>query len=181
MTVPASWAKDEIASLPEIATAELSVDYQAKTTRSEFCHAAIKFVELYYDKSIDEILSDRNLTPGTFNDTTDHDILAANALKICEGDGSGNAMPDQLLTRAHAAKFLNNILVNVIGLEDPEANLELFSDYNKIPAYAHTSVTHLFDLGVMYGTSNSVFEPLSNYTHEMSLVTFVRLWNALKK
>jgi len=55
-------------------------DFQANTTRAEFCRAAVNFVEKYYDMPVSDILEERELEAKTFADTNDPAIAAAAAL-----------------------------------------------------------------------------------------------------
>lgn len=231
VSVPSSWAVEELKKANNFAITEMQIDYQANTTRAEFCHAVVNFVEMYYGKAIDEVLTERELTVGSFKDTSDADILAANALGIVNGF-AGYFDPNAYLTREQAAMFMYNIVINMLNssAKDDTASENIESDgilntaeeYTDIsdlsPEYTNTNtntnnisdteidyidetiisnwvteykdassisdwaikaVYTVSDANIMYGSDGS-FNPKGHYTHEQSILTLLRLWNAVQ-
>ncbi|MDR0857658.1 MAG: InlB B-repeat-containing protein [Oscillospiraceae bacterium] len=180
-SAPSSWAAADIAKAKELklSTTELEANYQANTTRAEFCRLAVNFVEIYYGKSISEVLANKKLTLGKFSDTNDSAILAANALGIVAGIGDGSFNPKGTLTREQAAVMLTMTL-EAIGIDtsaDADAN---FADNSATASWAQNSVNSVFSRGIMAGTGNNNFAAKESYTHEQSIATILRLYNNTK-
>lgn len=174
------WAIPEVqyAISRGVATEELQKGYKFNTTRAEFCRAAVNFLEVYYNKSIADILKERNLTPKTFADTSDSAIAAATALGITSGTDTVKNLfsPNLELTREQAAAMLKRTL-DVIGAKI-DAKSVAWTDAGDISSYALEAVGIIYSAGVMGGTSTNslVFSPKSPYNHEQSVVTFTRLY-----
>jgi hypothetical protein len=182
LPVPSAWAVEPLRAAERFAVANLQTNYQANATRYAFTIAAVNFVEQYYGKGIDAILKERALTPGSFSDTDDADILAANALGIVAGSG-GMFNPDRLLTREEAAALVNNIIVRVLGLdnaaEDKDPASSKYGDADSIASWALDAVSVVTEKGIMSGDGTN-FNPKQPYTHEMCIITFLNFWNAVK-
>ncbi|MCL2772563.1 MAG: C-type lectin domain-containing protein [Oscillospiraceae bacterium] len=180
-----AWALTDTKSavMRGIATPDLLTNFQANTTRAEFCRAAVNLVEKYYGKPVADVLTDRSLQAKTFADTTDPAIGAAAALGITNGtDAAKNLFsPDSTLTREQAAAMLKRTL-DVIGVT-VDGKVVTWSDAGDISSYAVDSINMIYSAGVMNGTSTSllVFSPKTPYTHEQSIVTLNRLWDFLHK
>ncbi|MDR1210123.1 MAG: S-layer homology domain-containing protein [Clostridiales bacterium] len=166
----------ETANKLGLSIADLTNGYQAATTRAEFCRAAVNFLRKYgYNVDV--------VTPKIFADTSDKDIGIAATLKITSGTDTAKNLftPDRKLTREEAAALLKNVL-DVLGVKY-DATAVVWADAKDISAYAQTAANAMYNATVMGGTSTSklVFEPKSPYTHEASIVTFVKLWEFVKK
>lgn len=160
-------------------TPELDRNYQAATTRAEFCRAAVKFIEKYYNKTYPTILTERGLTIQQFSDTSDPIIGAAAALGITQGTGDNKFSPNLDLTREQAATMLNRVLI-MLNMEKNYPDVS-WTDLNAISDWAKQSINNIYALGVMNGTSATslIFSPKSPYTHEQSIATLLRLWKAI--
>ena len=177
------WAVSTVKAAVErgLATDDLMKDFQANTTRAEFCRAAVNFVEKYYDMPVSDILEERGLEAKTFADTNAPAIAAAAALGITNGtDIEKNLFsPDLPLTREQAATMLKRIL-DVLEIIVDSETVE-WTDADSISGYAVEAIDIIYAAGVMGGmsTESLVFSPKTAYIHEQSIVTFNRLWDFL--
>ena len=99
---PSSWAIEEVdaARAEGLIPAELDSSYQANITREEFCHLMAQLLSAQTGKSVDQLLSDFDLTPSSaYADTSDKDILAMSALGIVKGVGNNRFSPAASITR----------------------------------------------------------------------------------
>lgn len=149
-------------------------------SRLQFAQLAVNLLEEYYDKNIDEILADKGvvINEAMFTDTTDKDVLTANALGIVSGYGDGIYNPDGELKRQEAAAILYRT-AKVMGLEMEGADLSVFTDLDSIGTWAREAVAFCKAAGVMSGTSETTFDAQSAYTREQCVVTIVRLFDAV--
>jgi hypothetical protein len=177
---PSSWAVESVreAALRGLSANELIGNYPANTTRAEFCRAAVQFLEVHWDENIEAILDDRELSLGSFFDTTDAGILAANALGIVAGVGGGYFDPDGVITREQAAVMLANTLA-VLGEKASENTSAQFKDLSSISDWAINGVNTVFACAIMNGTGDNMFSPKAYYTHEQTIITFNNLYNYL--
>lgn len=181
-----SWAAPEVAEAIErgLATSELQSNFQANTTRAEFCRSAVNFLEQYYNEPIADILKDKGLTAKPFADTSDPSIATAAALGITQGTSSVENLfsPNLTLTREQAAAMLARTLI-VTGVKTAGNPLVNWTDANDISDYATNAIDAMYAYGIMSGLSNTalVFSPKSPYTHEQSIMTFNRLFKFLNK
>lgn len=144
-------------------------------SRKSFAQMAVALLEAHYGKDIDEILVDKGVTTGSFTDTDDPAVLAANALGIVNGYGNGSFGPENSITRQEAAAILART-AQVLGLPQDGADISGFTDLSQIGEWARDSVAVCKALGVMYGTSDTTFSPRSSYTREQCVVTILRLF-----
>jgi hypothetical protein len=104
------WAEKEVREAIDLGLipADMQKDYTKNITRAEFCRLTVVLLENIYETTIEDILSQRGLTPdkAVFTDTHDPDILAANALGIVFGDGKGIFNPHGEIKRGEAAAML---------------------------------------------------------------------------
>ncbi|MBQ7599486.1 MAG: S-layer homology domain-containing protein, partial [Clostridia bacterium] len=93
-----SWALAEVESgikeglVPE----NLQANYTSPVTRGAVAQMFVNLLEKTAGKSIDDIMAEKGvaINEGAFTDTTDKAVLAANALGIINGTGSGKFSPD---------------------------------------------------------------------------------------
>ena len=177
---PSDWAKDSVAAAKNLGlvTEEMQSGFQSAATRAEFCRLAVRFVEVYYGKTAEAILVERNLSPMSFNDTDDKAIAAAAALGITTGTGEGQFSPNQTLTREQAATMLRRVLA-VIGKDIANPSVAAWTDAGKISDWARTAADAMYAAKVMNGTSTTtlVFSPQEAYTREQAVITVLNLWN----
>ena len=117
---PSSWAKEEVEAgiaaglVPE----ELQKDYTSPVTRGQVAEMFINLLEKSSGKSTDELIKEKgaSINEGVFIDTTDKNVLAANALGIINGTSKDKFSPDGTLKRAQIAAIINRV-AKVLGFE----------------------------------------------------------------
>ncbi|MBQ7599600.1 MAG: S-layer homology domain-containing protein, partial [Clostridia bacterium] len=115
-----SWALAEVeAGIKEgLVPANLQANYTSPVTRGAVAQMFVNLLEKAAGKSIDDIMAEKGvaINEGAFTDTTDKAVLAANALGIINGTGSGKFSPDGTLKRAQIAAIINRV-ARVMGIE----------------------------------------------------------------
>ncbi len=160
---------------PEIYTKEIT----APITRADFCHYAVKLLEVAENQSTDEILANEgfSIAHDPFTDTDDLVVSVAAALGIVTGTGNGMFLPNGSITRAEAAAMLMRT-AKVLGYQ-PDGTSASFSDLSNQADWAKTAVQFVSAAGIMNGTASGVFSPKQNYTYQQSCITMWRLLKAL--
>ncbi|MBQ7600478.1 MAG: S-layer homology domain-containing protein, partial [Clostridia bacterium] len=114
------WALAEVeAGIKEgLVPGNLQANYTSPVTRGAVAQMFVNLLEKAAGKSIDDIIAEKGLSinPVAFTDTTDKAVLAANALGIINGTGSGKFSPDGTLKRAQIAAIINRV-ARVMGIE----------------------------------------------------------------
>ena len=180
---------DEIVSAMSAGLVPVSLrsNYSSAITRADFCKLISQFVESASGKSMSEYLKAKGLdnSTGSFTDTSDSSVLAASALGIVTGYDDGTFRPSKTITRREAAAMLKR-LADVTGCRETTFRTA-FSDISDQPDWARTGINFVTSCAdpstgnkVMNGTGNSKFSPQANYTREQSIMTMIRLYNALK-
>jgi hypothetical protein len=170
---PSSWAVQTVSEAKELglATAALTNDYSAATTRLEFCKATVNLLRRHgYDTT--------SVTPHAFADSNDPDIGIAAALGITSGTDKVKNLfsPDRQLNREEAATLLNNVL-SVVGMRADTASVA-WTDATGMSSWAVQPANDMYNHGIMSGmdTTKLVFSPKSSYTHEQSIITLLKVW-----
>ena len=181
-----TWAENEVnnAINNDIVPSFLQMKYKDNITREEFCKLVIKMLTTKLNTSIDKYISDENIiiNENRFTDTTDENILLTEKLGIVNGYENNLFKPDSNITRQEAAVILNNLskYMNITV----NNNKNLFSDDNKIGAWAKSSVYNINSISdkngnfVMSGVGNNNFNPQGFYTREQAILTVYRLYNS---
>ena len=180
---------DEIVSAMNAGLVPVSIrnNYSAAITRADFCKLISQFIESSSGKSISEYMKDKGIdaNSGSFRDTSDSNVLAASALGIVTGYDDGTFKPTKTITRREAAAMLKR-LANVTGCKESTFRTA-FKDISDQPEWAKTGINFVTACAdpstgnkVMNGTGSSIFSPNANYTREQSIMTMIRLYNALK-
>lgn len=122
-------------------------------TRAEFCSTLNQLNKFTKEADV------------TFKDVKDTDWFAADirravAAGYLQGDGSGYAKPDGLLTRAEAAVMLNGIM----KYKDAAGESKKFKDYKKIPSWAVSSVDACVKQNIIKGDDKGNFRPNDSLT-----------------
>ncbi len=187
--IPADWAQEEVrqAFSYELIPYELQKKYADKITRKEFCELAIRLIEAKEDADIDAVLEEKGLhSTAAFKDCSDEAVLAAYALGIVKGKGSGLFDPKGAITRQEAAVMLTKT-ANVLGTHAPDGTAVSFRDSGNFASWAKGSITFVSGLSddksgkaVMGGTGEGKFSPASSYTREQSCCTMLRLYDAVE-
>lgn len=82
----------------------------------------------------------------------------AQVRRIINGYPDGSFRPNSFLTRAQVAVILASTLRH-IGIKLPEANSGVYTDADKIPAWAVTAVSELTGAGIFKGRPGGIFAP----------------------
>ena len=157
--------------------------YNASITRAEFCKLIAAFLEQYYGKTLDEIVTDKGSASASFTDTRDEDVLNIAALSIVTGMGEGKFAPNNSISRQQAATMLAR-LADVVGCKTNASEVS-FSDASAIAGWAQDGVGFISacqdpttSKRVMGGTGAGRFSPKGSYTREQSIMTLIRLFHA---
>lgn len=169
---PSSWAEEQVhtAISAGLVPGTLQYNYTSATTRAEFCALAVKLYETVKGTTITE--------RAFFTDTTDVNVEKMGALGVVSGAGNGRFNPNGALTREQAAVMLAN-LANAIG-KPLATHTAAFADNGSISSWATDAVGRVQGSGIMGGVSNNKFSPRGSYTREQSIITILRLYDAVK-
>ena len=185
---PSLWAVTEVneAIALGIVPSALQNQYTASITRAEFCELIIRMLTVKQAKTIEAILRDNNTQiTNAFNDTTDRNVLAANALGIVTGTGDRIFAPSRGITRQEAAVILVRA-ASLLGTVPMTAGTTAFSDRAQIASWAANAVAiatsalkdSTNNMTLIVSTGNNMFSPQGNYTREQAIMTAKRLHNA---
>ena len=168
---PSSWAVEEVnaAISAGLVPQFLQSGYRQTITRAEYCALAVALYEEYTGVEISGRV--------TFIDTNDVNVEKMAAVGVVEGVGGNRFDPYALLTREHAATLLPR-LANALGrplLPGPAT----FVDMGSVSPWAVTGVGQVQAAGIMSGVGNNTFAPKDPYSREQSIITMIRLWNAI--
>lgn len=155
-------------------------------TRLEFCDLVMNMLSVKLGKSVEKILSEKNLTVNekAFVDTDYYNILAANALGIVNGKEAGKFDPDGTIKRQEAAAMLQRSAVNVLGVTKPNSSSVEFTDADTFADWGRDAINFVsasMDKNgrkVMGGKEAGRFAPNDLYTKEQSVLTILRLYTA---
>ncbi len=158
--------------------------YSNGIRRDEFCDFIVKFIEAKSGKDIQTYLSENNITvnTGKFTDTSSYNVAVANALGIVNGRDE-NTFGLEVIKRQEAAAMLAK-LAKLFRATDGQAMQ--FSDTNDLANWAKEGISFVSGLAdktnsnrVMNGVGNNQFGPYGVYTRAQTMMTMVRLFNAL--
>jgi hypothetical protein len=185
---PSDWAMDEVTEAIEagLIPDEQQYSFTDSIAREQFCVLVMTLLTVKTGKTTDQLLKANNveIKAGVFYDTTNTTILAANALGIVGGVGSGKFSPGGQITRQDAAAMLMRT-AKILKMNTTPGNSVSFSDSDVIASYAKEAVAFVVATkdkksgkSVMGGVSENTFDPLSSYTKEQAFITMRRLYNA---
>jgi|GEM_PF-2442629 len=168
---PSIWAADLVnAAIAEgLVPLNLQALYTRATTRAEFASLAVALYE-----NIGGEITGRS----TFADTSDVDVQKAAYIGVVLGVGNNMFDPHAPLTREQAAIMLSR-LVTAAGRSLPQ-HTATFADNAQISSWAFNYVGPIQAAGIMTGVGDNMFAPRDPYTREQSIVTIMRLFNALQ-
>jgi len=158
--------------------------YSNGIRRDQFCDFIVKFIEAKSGKDIQTYLKEKNITVNTkkFTDTQSYNVAVANALGIVSGR-SADKFGLEIIKRQEAATMLMN-LAKLFGASSGKAMQ--FSDTNNLATWARTGISFTSGLvdktnsnRVMNGVGNNNFGPYGVYTRAQTIMTMVRLFNAI--
>ena len=176
---PSSWAQDVVSAAiaAGIVPENLQQNYTEAVSRGEVAEMFIRLLEKSSGKDINAILAEKGvqINPTAFTDTTDKNVLAANALGIINGVGNNRFDPNGTFTRAQIAAILNRT-AEVLGVETdgythtfPDVSGHWVSDSLGWPVHA----------GIINGVGDNRFDPDGVLTTEQSIVMAQRALEAL--
>ncbi len=166
---------------------QMQTNYVENISRADFCKLVLNLLVQKMGKSVEELLNENHVSIkyNTFTDTSDKEILAANALGIVNGVGNGRFNPNGMITRQEAAVMLMRTAA-VLGITKTNEQPEVFTDKDTHAIWAREAIAFVSSLKdktsnnkIMGGVGNGKFDPLGGYTREQSFVTMLRLFNAL--
>ncbi|MBQ7897248.1 MAG: S-layer homology domain-containing protein [Clostridia bacterium] len=180
------WAEEEVKGAlgEDLILKSMYESMKNKITRKEFCNLVINMLTKKYSKSIEEILIEKNVTLNysAFVDTTDDNVLSANALGIVNGKENNCFDPEGFITRQEAATMLYRT-AKVMGVTNPNSEKLAFTDEEKFADWGKDGIffvsASLSDKGtrVMGGVEDGKFDPAGYYTKEQSVLTIYRLFH----
>ena len=182
-----AWAYEEVvAAIKEnLVPVSLRNLYLHNINREDFCTLAVCAVEEVLEMDIEDVVLQYTgksladwMASYPFHDTSNSDIIAANALGIINGRGNGVFDPYSSITRQEAAAMLMRTAAT-LGMDTSDAAGSDFKDAANIAPWAQEAVDYVFSIGVMNGTGNNNFSPRNTYTREMSYMTIYRLFVAV--
>lgn len=173
-STPSPWAATDVARASSLKLVPDTLDgaYTQATTRAEFCALAVALYETATDKTIPERKA--------FTDTKDVNVEKAAAIGLVTGTNAEGTIfnPNAQLTREQAATMLSR-LAAAIGKPLPE-QIATFTDNAAISPWAAAQVGQMQAAGIMGGVGDNKFDPTGSYTREQSIVTILRLYDAVK-
>ena len=190
---PSDWAQSEVTEAQQLGLvpAALQQRYQQNITRLEFCQLAIRYLETKTQMPIAQFMANRRLAPSpAFADCDDLAVLQASALGITNGQGDNKFAPAASITREEAATMLHRLNHAILGVPLASARSTQwgsFADRHSMSSWAQESISFVLQTQspttgtpVMQGTAANAFSPRATYTIEQSILTVVRLYNAVQ-
>ncbi len=181
------WAYEETmqADILGLVTDSVSKTMKDKITRRDFCDLVVNMLTKKLNKPIKTILNDKNVKVNyeAFKDTTEYNILCANALGIVNGKENNMFDPKGYITRQEAAVMLQRT-AKVLGVTKANSTSLTFADADKFPSWSAEAIkfvsASLSSKGtrVMGGVQGNKFDHTGFYTKEQSVLTIYRLFEA---
>lgn len=180
------WALDEVllAIENDLVPVNLQNMYRTDITRVDFAALVVEAIEEVVGEDINEVLEKETgkslyefVSQYPFKDTTDKNVIAAQALKIINGKGKGEFAPYDTITREEAAALLMRT-AKFLG-DETTLDSKAFSDHENVANYAKEAVNYVSSIDVMQGKANNNFAPKDTYTREQAYMTIYRLFDVL--
>ena len=167
---PSPWAAEQVnaAISKSLVPPDLQSDYTQAISRAEFSALIVTFYENIRGEITERVF---------FVDTDDENVQKAAYIGVVTGIGDNNFDPDSKLTREQAAVMLSR-LSDAIERPFPIQTAG-FADYADIAFWSIESVGRVQAAGIMGGVGDNRFAPQDPYTREQSIVTIMRLFDAL--
>ncbi len=177
-----SWAMTEVeAGIKEgLVPENLQANYTSPVSRGAVAGMFINLIEKATGKTIDAIMAEKgvSITEGVFEDTTDRNVLAANALGIINGTSKTRFSPDGTLKRAQIAAIINRV-ARVLGINTDGFTHE-FNDITDNYAWADSELGWPVHAGIVNGVGQGRFNPGGDLTTEQAILITYRALGALK-
>ena len=170
---PSTWAEADIIRAAELGLVPetLQSRYRDATTRAEFAALAVALYETVTRREIE-------IGDNPFTDTRDVNAIKAAEIRVTSGTGDGTTFsPDAPLTREQAATMLSRLATAVA--RPLRAQAPDFADSARISAYAIEAIGQMQATGIMRGDGER-FNPQDPYTREQSIMTILRLYDAVR-
>ena len=169
---PSPWAAElvDAAVKAGLVPSALQSSYTQATTRAEFCALSVALYQAATGRDIQITAS--------FVDTTDENVLKMASVGVVSGIGNNKFAPDQKLTREQAATMLAR-LAEAVGKPLPD-QAATFADVASISTWAVGAVGQVQGANIMGGVGDNTFAPQNAYTREQSMITMLRLFDAVK-
>lgn len=149
--------------------------WNGDVTRLEFCEFAYNMLNQVKE------LPMAKLARAPFDDISSPKVNALAFVKIINGKGEYEFVPNDKITREEAAVILYRI-AEYSGLQLPAVKVDMsYSDNNEISEWAIPAVYSLKVMDVMKNKTEDVFSPQSNYTIGESVEALMKLYNLIKK
>ncbi|MDR1194402.1 MAG: leucine-rich repeat protein [Peptococcaceae bacterium] len=197
-TAPAEWARAGVERAKSLGIVPYYLDYapSANITRLEFCRLAVALYEKIKGPAplpaylsadplglflLDNVDSE-HANPVTFADTWDLDVYKMYALGVIGGVGKDEYGRDIFdpygeLSREQAASMLARLYA---ALGKPLADAApSFTDKANISSWAAAVVGKVQAAGIMGDVGGGRFDPRGRYTREQSIITLLRIWDAV--
>ena len=169
--IPSDWAvpsihrTKELSIHPEVTESR----YREPLSRAGFCEVAV----LVYEKLSGSEISERVY----FSDTDDINVEKMAGIGVVQGFGGGIFDPHALLTREQGAVIISS-LMKALGAPLPSRSPN-FTDSFAISSWASEQVGEVWFKGIMLGVGSGYFDPQGSYTFEQSLITLLRVYDAV--
>lgn len=178
--IPSTWAKAEVEAAVSsgIVPENLQKNYVKPVSRGKVAELFINLIEETYDTPIDEILEEKGveISEDVFSDTSDKNVLYANALGIINGTGNNKFSPNGTLTRAQVAAIINRT-AKVLGI-DTEGYSHNFTDVSS--HWVDSELGWPVEMGIINGTGNNKFSPDAELTTEQTILIVYRALEKVK-
>jgi len=145
--------------------------YTQAITRAEYCALAVAL----YEKVTGTEIAGRC----QFDDTNDVNVQKAGYIEVVNGTSPGKFTPNASLTREQAATMLARLAI-AMGKPLNILDIEPFADMESVSIWANNAVRAMQSSAIMRGTGNNMFLPKCDYTREQSIVTILRMHDAMK-
>lgn len=152
------------------------VDHKSPISRAEFAGCGNNLICQIEDVLWVDLVDQYGSQGADFEDTTDPEVKLANALGFVSGVGNNKFNPNGKITRQEAATMLMRI-GQKYGLE-PTSERIAFSDV-VADSWAKEGIDYVSSLGIMSGVGDGKFDPNGLYTYEQTILTVLRLYNAI--
>ena len=182
------WALEESVEAYRLGliTNECRSDMPSAISRQQFCKLLMNMLTTKTGKSVEKLLEEKGVSINSeaFVDTSDYNVLSANALGIVNGKENGKFDPNGTIKRQEAAAMLQRAAVNVLGVTSPNSTPVEFTDADTFASWGSDAIAFVSASAdkngrrVMGGKEAGRFAPDDLYTKEQSVLTVYRLYTA---
>jgi hypothetical protein len=177
-STPSSWAVAEIEKAKEygLVTAKVLGNYLQSITREEFCELAVKLYEALSGNAAPLPASNR------FTDTSNPEILKANALGIVNGVNAEQTLfdPKSNVNREQIAVMFYRTLQAVDNTLIKGSYFINFRDANLISSWAQDAVCFMAGNDIITGIGNNMLSPQGPATREQGIALVKRTYEKFR-